>query len=76
MMLRKAGKLAQAAGAYREALGVARLVLGDPHPDLAAILNNLALVLSNQGKHVEAEAMFRESLTPCSARHTRVSRRA
>ena len=36
--------------------------LGDEHPDTAAGLNNLALVLHHQGKHAEAEPLYRRAL--------------
>ena len=37
-------------------------ILGYEHPDTATSLNNLAVLLVNQGKYDEAELMFRRSL--------------
>lgn len=36
--------------------------MGNEHPEVARLLNNLALVLRDQGKLAEAETMFREAL--------------
>ena len=37
-------------------------VYGDEHPSVATSLNNLAILLKAQGKHDEAEPLYRESL--------------
>ena len=36
--------------------------LGPDHPDVATMLNNLALLYDNQGRYAEAEPLFRRSL--------------
>jgi hypothetical protein len=38
------------------------MVLGKEHPSTLTSMNNLTLVLSNQGKYEEAEEMLRQSL--------------
>jgi hypothetical protein len=38
------------------------MVLGKEHPSTLTSMNNLALVLSNQGKYEEAKEMLRQSL--------------
>jgi tetratricopeptide (TPR) repeat protein len=37
-------------------------VLGNEHPDTLTSMNNLALVLRDQGKYEEAEEMYRQAL--------------
>jgi hypothetical protein len=37
-------------------------LLGEEHPHVALSLNNLALVLDDQGKYADAEAISREAL--------------
>ena len=46
----------------RGVLAVRRRVLGADHPDTLTTANNLAISLSHQGKHAEAEEMLREVL--------------
>jgi len=41
---------------------VTERILGPKHPDTLASMNNLALVLSNQGKYEQAEEMHRRKL--------------
>jgi serine/threonine protein kinase/tetratricopeptide (TPR) repeat protein len=45
-----------------EALANTKKLRGDEHPDVAALLNDLALVLDQQGEMEKAEAMLRQSL--------------
>jgi hypothetical protein len=40
-----------------QALGLRGMVLGTEHPDTLMSMNNLALVLSHQGKYEQAEEM-------------------
>ena len=47
---------------HRQGLAMKKKLLGNEHPDVAASLNNLAYVLAQQGKWVEAETMHREAL--------------
>jgi Tetratricopeptide repeat len=42
-----------------QALGLRGTVLGKEHPDTLTSMNNLALVLSQQGKYEQAEEMHR-----------------
>ena len=44
----------------REALAVRRRTLGDEHPDTLVSINNLANLLSDQGKLGDAEPLSRE----------------
>ena len=46
----------------REVLGVQRRVLGPEHPHTLTTMSNLATSLGEQGKHEEAEPMFRNLL--------------
>ena len=47
---------------YRQALRDREKVQGPEHPDTITSVNNLGLVLSDQGKYEEAEAMYRRAL--------------
>jgi len=47
---------------HRQALGLKDTVLGKEHPSTLASMNNLALVLSRQGKYEEAEETHRQAL--------------
>ena len=50
-------------------------MLGKEHPDTLRSMNNLAVVLANQGKHEKAEEMLRRTLklrkTILGAQHPR-----
>ena len=46
----------------RQALGLSEKVLGKEHPSTLTSMNNLTLVLKDQGKFEEAEATQREAL--------------
>jgi CHAT domain-containing protein/tetratricopeptide (TPR) repeat protein len=65
----QAERFAAAETAYRAALGLQERVLGANHPDSFQPLVLLALQISNQGRHAEAEALFRraEALAPRSS---------
>jgi hypothetical protein len=39
-------------------------MLGSEHLDTLASMNNLAVMLDNQGKHKEAESMHQQTLAP------------
>jgi tetratricopeptide (TPR) repeat protein len=56
------GQYVAAELSYRQALSSSREVLGHEHPSTLGSMNNLALVLDNQGKYEEAEAMNRQTL--------------
>jgi tetratricopeptide (TPR) repeat protein len=47
---------------YRRALAGSEKALGPEHPDTFTSITNLGLVLDDQGKHEEAEAMHRQAL--------------
>ena len=47
---------------HRQALDVRKRALGEDHPDVATSLNNIALVLSDQGRLDEALVMHRQAL--------------
>ena len=46
----------------REGLALRKKLFGNEHPDVARSLNNLAEVISAQGRPAEAESLFREAL--------------
>ena len=50
---------------HRYAFGLNDMRLGKEHPDTLMSMNNLALVLSGQGKYSEAEEMHRQELALC-----------
>jgi tetratricopeptide (TPR) repeat protein len=47
---------------YEECLEVAKKRLGEEHPDVAASLNNLALLYDSQGRYSEAEPLYIQAL--------------
>lgn len=47
---------------HRQALALRETVLGKEHPSTLTSMNNLAGVLSRQGKYKEAEEMYRQML--------------
>jgi len=47
---------------HRQALRLSKTVLGKEHPSTLASMNNLAGVLSCQGKSEQAEEMHRQTL--------------
>ena len=47
---------------YGKALDLAERVLGDSHPEVATLLNNIAIVLRRNERYLEAEAYLRRSL--------------
>jgi hypothetical protein len=47
---------------YRQELALCETVLGKEHPDTLTSMNNLALVLSDQGKYEQAEEIQRQTL--------------
>ena len=47
---------------HRQTLELREKVLGQEHPDTLTSMNNLAMVLSSQGKYEEAEEMHRQTL--------------
>ena len=47
---------------YRRAIEIDEKALGKEHPDVATDYNNLAVLLQDQGKHAEAEALVRRAI--------------
>ncbi|WP_139240833.1 tetratricopeptide repeat protein, partial [Geitlerinema sp. PCC 9228] len=47
---------------YRQALEMRKRLLGEPHPDVASSLNNLAFLYQSQGRYEEAEPLYRQAL--------------
>jgi tetratricopeptide (TPR) repeat protein len=56
------GAYGQAEPWYRDCLAVTRDHLGEAHPDVAASLNNLAILYKSQGRYSEAEPLHQEAL--------------
>jgi hypothetical protein len=52
---RQTGKYIEGEKMYRQTLQLTKGVLGDDHPSTLASMNNLAIVLRQQGKHAEAK---------------------
>ncbi len=63
-------KLDEAEPLYREALAIRRESLPAGHPNIALSLNNLAVLLKDQGKLAEAEPLYREALAIQRDAHT------
>ena len=47
---------------HRKALALMETVLGKEHPDTLTSMDNVALLLSSQGKYEEAEDIHRQAL--------------
>ncbi|MEO5364560.1 MAG: tetratricopeptide repeat protein, partial [Magnetococcus sp. DMHC-8] len=60
--LYQAGEYERAVVVAREALEVAKTQAGPDHPDVAASLNNLALLCRAQGQYAQAELFHHRSL--------------
>jgi len=60
--LRERARYAEAEPLYRRALEIVEKALGPEHPDVAASLNNLALLYHRQGRYAEAEPLYRRAL--------------
>ena len=56
-------KLAEAERLQRDALAMRRKLVGNEHPDVVGSLENLAVVLEDEGKFAEAESAYREALS-------------
>jgi eukaryotic-like serine/threonine-protein kinase len=61
-LLQARGDLPGAARAHEAVIAVRRQILGPDHPDVAAGLNDLAVVRSHQGAYGAAETLQREAL--------------
>ena len=61
-MLRDLKRLDEARSALDHGAAQARRIYREPHPELAAILNNLALVEQDQKDYAPADTHFREVL--------------
>jgi hypothetical protein len=62
VLLTQRGDLAGVEAAYREALAVSYRAFGEEHPSIALQLGNLASVLVDRDRWVEAESMYRQAL--------------
>src|SRR6266446_1364600 len=60
--IRSAGKFSQAAPLVQRALAIREKIVGPAHPDVAASLNNLALLYIAQSKNAEAEPLQQRAL--------------
>src|SRR5262249_9012965 len=65
------GKFTDAAESYRRALAIRQTAQGADHPDVAEILNNLAILEEIRGDHVAALTHSREASTAVIA-HARI----
>ena len=60
----KTGNYGRAVVVAKKALEVAEENVGPYHPDVAASLNNLALLYDDQGYYAQAEPLYNRSLKP------------
>ncbi|MCI0461100.1 MAG: tetratricopeptide repeat protein, partial [Gemmataceae bacterium] len=67
---RKLGNLERGEQLARRALGLRRKALGNGHPQVAASLNNLAILLEQRGRPAEAARMLRPAAWGCTWRAT------
>ena len=51
------------ASLHQRALTIREETLGHEHPDVAASLNNLAKVYTDQSRHAEAEPLYKRSIS-------------
>lgn len=56
------GKYGEAEMMYRQTLDLRQAILGKEHPSTLTSIHNLALLLDDQGKHEEAEAVRQRKL--------------
>jgi CHAT domain-containing protein/tetratricopeptide (TPR) repeat protein len=56
------GRYAEAEPLYKRSLAIREKALGPDHPDVAASLNNLALLYDQQGRQVDAEPLYKQAL--------------
>jgi tetratricopeptide (TPR) repeat protein len=59
------GIYALAEDPYQRCLKAMQELLGDRHPDVANIINNLAVLYSSQGRYEEAEPLLKQALALC-----------
>jgi tetratricopeptide (TPR) repeat protein len=59
--LKQVAQYAEAEPLYERAIAIGEKTLGPEHPDLAIMLNNLALLYSVQGKYDEAEPLLKRA---------------
>ncbi len=60
--LRQHGKYTEAEAFYLRALHIREQILGPDHPDIARVLNYLAVLYWSQGKYAEAEPLHQRAL--------------
>ena len=61
--LYRTGQYARAVVVGKKALKVAEEIVGPDHPDVAASLNNLALLYDTQGQYAAAEPLYKLALS-------------
>jgi len=61
-LLRSQGDYAGARPLYERSLAIREKALGADHPDTAASLNNLGLLLQSQGDYAAARPLYERSL--------------
>ncbi|MFQ5714255.1 MAG: tetratricopeptide repeat protein [Candidatus Scalinduaceae bacterium] len=61
LMLHKQGQYSEAVNTAKEALKVAEETFGSDHPDVATLLNNLAMLYNAQGKYAKAKYFYERS---------------
>eukprot|EP00752_Nemacystus_decipiens_P005303 g4810.t1 len=62
IFLQREGKYDDAKLLYERSLAIREKVLGPDHPDVASILNNVALLLKSQGNYDDAKPLYERSL--------------
>ncbi|MGG6295455.1 tetratricopeptide repeat protein [Leptolyngbya sp. AN02str] len=63
VVLKQAGRYADAIPLAERLLSIYEQVLGGNHPDVTTSLNDLALLYQDQGNYIQAEPLFQRSLT-------------
>jgi CHAT domain-containing protein/Tfp pilus assembly protein PilF len=61
--LNQQGRYAEAIPLAQQALEIEERILGAHHPDVATVLNNLALLYQKQGNYTQAEPLFQRALS-------------
>src|SRR5947209_14352606 len=62
IQLYNAGRYADAISVAQQVLAIGEKALGRDHPDVATLLNNLALLYVSQGRYADAEPLYQRGL--------------